>query len=583
MELSVDDLLVDTANAFRSFNYRIGRMQTTVGVSTYGKNAIDLAQVQRDFSDIDNAEQAAQTARFIIAVAEHASRLVEAVPEIAVALTKQPNYQFKHSGISTTWTPPLLRDFVFVPTSKFDELLDGFAQRQLDHQWDNALRYLIADKRLTATYTGNSDNSTLSRALWIAKRNQVISTFRDSWVSTRNHENGIQLQIETTQFQSTRAVPFDAYTFIGNAVNAYLMYRPNMHTLRDYRNDLIDDQASRQRMVDQQNRQRASEKFRSYWNTLKDNQAPQTAAQADADLLAVPLQAAGTPSSRTWGIEIETVRFNETSRPPGWDDKYDGSLPSDDSECSCDCDSCCDGEHCEDSDYSCYYDGGAEVNGSRELVSPILNSFNSNGLRQICEDLGTREDEHSAPGIHVHVGAADLSVLDVTRLLIAYSAVERLITPTYHRKTRGYCVETPTDTLRWWLAKAREYRHANPDSIPTAKDLLYHSSAGANSRYVDVNLQSLNTHGTIEFRSMGAWYSYDHLVRWAWLVREMVNVSKLGIDQSEWTSCRSMADVVSVLRKYGSEIPSSALVDDLKAVDLDLSTEEEQELTSVVG
>lgn len=585
MELSVDDLIVNSTDAFRGINYRLLR-KTGLAVRTYGKNAIDLDNVMYDPTDTSNLAQAQATARFIVASADYTARLIEQLPAIAVALINSETHTFKHAGISATWNAIHLRDYVNVNVDLFDRLLDGLATRDTtdpESTFRARLLYHFNDKRLSNSYTGDASNSTLSRALWIAKRNFLISSISDNWVGARTGTNGLDLVIEYANRPEGKQVPFDSFAKLNVTINQYLLYKPDMIALRNYRDELLDDQRHNQARIDIQRRNEASAKFRNYWNDLKNNQVAQTSNVADAQLLAVPLQPAGTSSSRTWGIEIETVRFNETSRPPGWEDKYDGSLPGDDNECSCDCDDCYEGDnHCQDNDYSCYYDD-AEINGSRELVSPILNSFNSNGLRQICDDLGTRENEHSAPGIHVHVGASDMTIFDVTRLLVGYSAVERLITPILHRKVRGYCVETATDTLRWWLAKAREYRNQNPDRIPTAVDIIRQHSSAAPSRYVDVNLQSLTTHGTIEFRAMGAWYSYDHLVRWAWLVREMVNVSKLGIDQSEWTSCRSMADVVTLLQKYGSEIPSSALVAELKSADLDLSAEEEEELLSVVG
>jgi hypothetical protein len=93
-------------------------------------------------------------------------------------------------------------------------------------------------------------------------------------------------------------------------------------------------------------------------------------------------------------------------------------------------------------------------------------------------------------------------------------------------------------------------------------------------RYSDVNLHALAKHGTIEFRAMGAWYDYDYLVRWAWLVREMVNVSKLGIAQREWTACKTLDDVIALLRKYGSELPSNQLFADKSPERVEMSLTE---------
>ena len=66
-------------------------------------------------------------------------------------------------------------------------------------------------------------------------------------------------------------------------------------------------------------------------------------------------------------------------------------------------------------------------------------------------------------------------------------------------------------------------------------------------RYRDINLQAFNQHGTIEFRLMGPKYDYAHLVRWAWLCRELVNISKLDLPDSMWR------DVLNIVYQYGSE------------------------------
>jgi hypothetical protein len=74
---------------------------------------------------------------------------------------------------------------------------------------------------------------------------------------------------------------------------------------------------------------------------------------------------------------------------------------------------------------------------------------------------------------------------------------------------------------------------------------------------MDVNTQALRGHGTIEFRAMGPYYDYDHLVRWAWFVRQMVVVSRLDLPQQVWNACTSLTDVIDLLRKYGNESVST--------------------------
>lgn len=48
-------------------------------------------------------------------------------------------------------------------------------------------------------------------------------------------------------------------------------------------------------------------------------------------------------------------------------------------------------------------------------------------------------------------------------------------------------------------------------------------------RYQTVNICSLRSHGTIEFRAMGNVYDYETLVRWAHFLRELINMAKRGV------------------------------------------------------
>ena len=180
-------------------------------------------------------------------------------------------------------------------------------------------------------------------------------------------------------------------------------------------------------------------------------------------------------------------------------------------------------------------------------MSPILNHFNSAGLRSICEAIENKET-NSTPGIHVHVGAGDLSVVDVARLVRSYSAISPYIWPIMDREAKGYCKDVTSDNVSHWLAASR--RALKQNNFASATDVVYQQP---DDRYRDLNLQALRQHGTIEFRAMGPTYNYEHLVRWAWFCREMVNVSRLDLPQTLWTKVRSMSDVLSILLKYGSE------------------------------
>jgi hypothetical protein len=506
----------------------------------------------------------------MIASVKHAAYLAANYQDLFLPLANgQPSVAVRHDGIQTHWIPNTINGLVGVSKAAFDrevaDVMSPIEPSSIDYS-DRYRVWAFNEPRLQPLYTGDPNISTISRALWLAKRNRLSQELINS--------SG-DLSMKQGQYYFLLHIGYQDYidiNVVGNvrrSVDAYSAYRPTIYDIKAIRQDVLDDQASHFARQESVRQSLASGKFASFWQGMKSNAIIPTVSEAAVQWTDIPLKAAGTETSRTWGIEIETVRANDTSRPSGWESRHDGSLPdSDEPDCSCECDDCGDNsDHCNDHDYSCYESGEWSHSGqySREFVSPILSHFNSQGLRELCRDLGTDPDEASEPGIHVHVGARDLTVADVTRLLVAYSAVERFMEPLLHRKERSYCKETTTDTLRWWLRKSKSYLHINAEDIPLARDFIHERDATPNGRYVDVNLHSLSAHGTIEFRSMGAWYDYEHLIRWAWFAREMVNVSKLGIDQREWTSCRSITDVIKLLRKYGSEMPNSDLFAKLDA------------------
>ena len=543
-------------------------------VHSYGKNAIDMSKLTQNASAITSAEIAEHNARFVISAYKHGDAFVKKLP----SLLADPNWDmtFKSAGLVSHWQNNAISTFISVRQEAFNRELQGFFEpvKVRSYQPSDRFAFVPVRSELTKDFSGNPDNGIIQRALWAIRRNQLMNDIVRTTGTVEVYDSTLKpdgSSVDAYQIANS----LDGYNSIAKiklTMAEILTLRPQRYEYENMRSILLRDQERYQASRAQRERHMAGEKFASYWNSLKQEIQSQDPGIAHLEFSAIPMMPPETPSSRTWGIEIETVRADQTSRPAGWTATTDGSLPGgDNSYCDCSCNECYDSDHCNDREESCYDDDSSSL----EFVSPILNSFNSSGLRQLCTDLGVDPDEDSSPGIHVHVGASDLSVADVTNVMLSYSAIEQLLLPLLHRKTFNYCKATSSDTLRWWLAKVRDYRKMNPDAHMEPSRLAYDAP---NDRYLDVNLLSLSKHGTIEFRAMGAWYDYDHLSRWAWLVRELVNVSKLGIDQREWTRCRSIADVVALLRKYGSEIPDNTLIDDaISSKDFDLHNERSQE------
>jgi len=528
-------------------------------VRSYGTRPIDIDNIKL-MDSIQSFEQAEATAKYILRSYQWTQAFMKALPRLIVDSSWDGRY--KHSGLDIKFPSQYLGRYYKLTRDSVVRELSAILSPVPGYEDDQAyLPLIFAESKLRNEHTGNPSVGIVDRAVWLSRRQNIIESLRDKLADSygisfaSNYENyqwDIRLQLGHLTIARVNTI-LEQYAH-GSAIKL------GAGGIFSLRNQLLSEQSTRQARLDMLKLQQSGERFTKFWETIKAT-TPQPADAAYASWLAIPLADTGTDASRTWGIEIETVRANETSRPMGWEDKDDGSLSCG---CDCDCDDCYNGEHCE-------YDDCTSSMSGREYVSPILEYYNSRGLRHLCGDLGAREDEDTSPGIHVHVGAGDLSIADVSRLLLNYSIIEKLLEPIYRRQVRNYCRPTTVDTLRWWLQQVRKYRNLHPDSVPSPRDLVNDSPQ---DRYSDVNLHALRHHGTIEFRAMGPWYDYDYLVRWAWFVREMVNVSKLGIAQREWTACRQLDDVIALLRKYGTEMPSNQLFADKSLTYYDISATE---------
>lgn len=512
-----------------------------------------------DHIELDEVLSSASVSRFMTSYSKHAEYVIANAKSLALRFDYALNDRYQkisvsHAGITSKWSFDEFSDFVGISYQTIEQRYKGkFIPTEAGYH-----------QLYWAFVTPVPKDSALISEAYVSARMALLTSQLSSFNYDKRKES--QLMWALTCQLTVGDEPKKHYLALAGLYELDLAYKllhdPVAGSLVfNHRNQILSarrvEASDRERVA----RQLSRENFTKYWSTLKSA----ISAAVDKDEVhqawaTIPIQPKGTAASRTWGIEIETVQANETSRPAGWDERGDGSLEPLDGNCDCGCDDCDNGDCCG------YDDCGG---GCAEFVSPILRYFNSDGLRSLCGDLeGLRVN--STPGIHVHVDGNDLSVTDVARLIRAYSAVSNFITPLTSRLSTNYCKDVTTDNLAHWLGAARAMRKAMSSDL--AKDVLYHQP---DDRYHDLNLQALRVHGTIEFRVMGAVYNYHHLVRWAWFCREMVNVSRLDLPQTTWTSVRSMADVLAILTKYGSEsTPDTWLqsTDDL-SVELDAESE----------
>lgn len=277
----------------------------------------------------------------------------------------------------------------------------------------------------------------------------------------------------------------------------------------------------------------------------------------------LPVLDPNTPTARTWGIEVEAAGARGVEEPPGWERKEDGSLESayDSAPSPARSPSNCphhdhnefiedpDGNEVENPDYEdpdycdwLYYEDYDSYDDCAEFVSPVLTRAGSHGLLDLMDAL-SREPQNDTAGIHVHVGAKDLTPKQIGNLVLAYAMIEPIITPYYQRDTRGYCKDLQPDSVVQAMAQAKAGER--PD---------------LGDRYFSVNLWALQSHGTIEFRSMGPVYEYEPVIKWALFCREMVSIAKAEtVPPKVWTSVKSWADIERILRVHGPELQAHAL------------------------
>lgn len=330
-----------------------------------------------------------------------------------------------------------------------------------------------------------------------------------------------------------------------------------------------------------------------------------------------PIPEHGVLSSLNWGIEVEAAGARGVTRPVGWVAKYDGSLESaydDDADTRYydarnaweqeeptevydhsdddvhkeeiydyetdeyvdnpdyvdpdDCQACIDYENYKD-EYETWQNEEPNEDefyseteeDSREFVSPILHSFHSKGLESLLAELSTQPQNDTA-GVHVHVDVQSLNVKQLGSLVFGYNMVENILVSSYRRNTREYCKLMETNHFRFTGQSVKALIRQNKVSNLTSVETY--------DRYVALNLEAIAAHGTVEFRAMGPVYEYEHLIRWASICREFVNVAKAGVKPKEWLAVKNAQDLLNLFIRKGKETGPNMLspitVEDIDAI-----------------
>lgn len=171
-------------------------------------------------------------------------------------------------------------------------------------------------------------------------------------------------------------------------------------------------------------------------------------------------------------------------------------------------------------------DGSLEGVNSNEVVSPILQGNDGlNSLKRLCEALNEIDAKvNRSCGLHVHIGAANMTDAHYIRIIRNYQKIEAIIDsfmPLSRRaNNNGFCRSLQGFDFSRCTTKRDVY------------DLM-------NSRYYKINGHAYFRHQTIEFRQHSGTTDYTKISMWIQFLAALVKYS----EKNEITSCNSIDEI----------------------------------------
>ena len=171
-------------------------------------------------------------------------------------------------------------------------------------------------------------------------------------------------------------------------------------------------------------------------------------------------------------------------------------------------------------------DSSLTGNDSNEVVSPILQGNDGlNSLKRLCEALSEIDAKvNKSCGLHVHIGAANMTDAHYIRIIRNYQRLERIIDsfmPLSRRaNNNGFCRSLQGFDFSRCTSKRDVY------------DLM-------NSRYFKINGHAYFRHQTIEFRQHSGTTDYKKISNWIAFLAALVKYS----EKNEITSCNSIDEI----------------------------------------
>jgi Putative amidoligase enzyme len=152
-----------------------------------------------------------------------------------------------------------------------------------------------------------------------------------------------------------------------------------------------------------------------------------------------------------------------------------------------------------------------------ELVSPPLTESHFENVRKVCAVLQEQGcTVNRSCGLHVHIGARNLSVEVVKRLAMLYiqyeAVIDQLLPPSRRASNNAYCASNATRANLRGLTAATTF-----SAISTAIQ-----GDDPRARFVKLNLKSYWRHGTVEFRHHSGTIDANKILYWVQLIDKMV-------------------------------------------------------------
>jgi hypothetical protein len=164
-----------------------------------------------------------------------------------------------------------------------------------------------------------------------------------------------------------------------------------------------------------------------------------------------------------------------------------------------------------------------------ELVSPPLTDTGLVQVEKVCEvitRLGAKTNRTC--GLHVHIGARELSIDAMRRLAYLYieheDVIDSLLPPSRRANNNSYCRSLKQNVIMPRLEAAR--------SIEDIAKALARSGMGSYekpSRYTKLNFAAFFRHGTVEFRQHSGTVDAIKIINWVKLCQKMVDIAGMEV------------------------------------------------------